>query len=102
MGGIDVLVNNAGINGPEKSIVDISSREWDEVLDTNLKGTFFCSREATRRMLMHQEPNSRLRDYSIINISSVHYIQLRCGGFWCNHMQALKRGNGDAYQDNGT
>lgn len=71
LGGLDVLVNNAGINGPEKNIVDISSTEWDKVLDINLKGTFFCSREAIKKMLS-QIKRSDSSDYSIINISSVH------------------------------
>lgn len=71
LGGLDVLVNNAGINGPEKNIVDISSTEWDKVLDINLKGSFFCSREAIKKMLS-QIKRSDSSDYSIINISSVH------------------------------
>lgn len=71
LGGLDVLVNNAGINGPEKNIVDISSTEWDKVLDINLKGSFFCSREAIKKMLS-QIKRSDTSDYSIINISSVH------------------------------
>ena len=33
LGNIDVLVNNAGINGPEKNTSDITSSEWDEVLE---------------------------------------------------------------------
>ena len=71
LGGLDVLVNNAGINGPEKNTIDISSIEWDKVLDINLKGSFFCSREAIKKMLS-QMKRRKYSDYSIINISSVH------------------------------
>lgn len=48
-GGIDVLVNNAGI-AIRKSLEDYSEEEFDSVISTNLKGTFLTLREAARRM----------------------------------------------------
>jgi NAD(P)-dependent dehydrogenase (short-subunit alcohol dehydrogenase family) len=42
---IDVMINNAGISGPEKWSPAITSQEWDEVVDIHLKGCFMCSRE---------------------------------------------------------
>src|ERR671932_2013237 len=67
-GRIDVLVNNAGIAGESKKINELTEKDWDEVIDINLKGAFLCTREAVKNM-MKDGNNS---NYSIINISSVH------------------------------
>lgn len=47
---LDVLVNAAGIfhHGP---VSEATEQEWDQVLDTNLKGAFLCSRAAMRQMM---------------------------------------------------
>jgi len=46
---LDVLVNNAGITGWTE-LFSTTEKQWDQVLDTNLKGTFFCTLEAARWM----------------------------------------------------
>lgn len=48
-GTIHALINNAGIS-EFKSIWEVDEKEWDRVLDTNLKSVFICSREAARYM----------------------------------------------------
>ncbi|MCL6518122.1 SDR family oxidoreductase [Alicyclobacillus sp.] len=48
-GRVDNLINNAGISR-WKSPLDLTVDEWDEVLNTNLRGAFLCAREAARRM----------------------------------------------------
>ena len=62
-GGIDVLVNNAGCN-IRKPTVDVTWDDWNTVVDTNLRGTFFMAQSVARSML----PRRRGR---IINIGSV-------------------------------
>jgi NAD(P)-dependent dehydrogenase (short-subunit alcohol dehydrogenase family) len=49
MGKIDILINNAGTN-IRKPALDFSEDEWDTVLNTNLKGTFFCSQIVAKTM----------------------------------------------------
>ena len=61
-GPIEVLVNNAGVNLP-RAALDLSPIEWDEVLDTNLRGLFFCSQAGARYMRKRKVGR-------IINISS--------------------------------
>jgi NAD(P)-dependent dehydrogenase (short-subunit alcohol dehydrogenase family) len=65
-GTIDILVNNAGF-GRWKSPFDLTVEEWDEVIDTNLRGAFLCSREAARVMREHGGG-------SIINIASTRAL----------------------------
>ena len=62
-GGIDVLVNNAGV-GIFRSVSDISVAEWQTTIETNLSGVFYCSREALFRF------GTRGGGY-IVNISSL-------------------------------
>jgi 2-deoxy-D-gluconate 3-dehydrogenase len=47
---IDILVNSAGINIPEPAL-EVTEEHWDTVLDTNLKGLFFCSQRVGRVMM---------------------------------------------------
>ena len=49
LGGVDILVNNAGIEQICPSL-DVEEELWDRILDTNLKGAFFCAQAAARLM----------------------------------------------------
>lgn len=62
-GSLDVLVNNAGITR-DNLLMRMKEQEWDDVIDTNLKGVFNCIQKATPQML-------RQRSGAIINLSSV-------------------------------
>ncbi len=62
-GRIDILVNNAGITR-DGLIMRMSEMDYDQVMDTNLKGTFHCIRFVTRQMM-------KQRAGRIVNISSV-------------------------------
>jgi NAD(P)-dependent dehydrogenase (short-subunit alcohol dehydrogenase family) len=49
-GGIDLLVNNAGVNVP-KPALDLTEEDWDTVFDTNLKGSFFLTTSLARQWI---------------------------------------------------
>jgi NAD(P)-dependent dehydrogenase (short-subunit alcohol dehydrogenase family) len=50
LGGIDVLVNNAGVY-PRVAMLEMRESDWDYVLDVNLKANFFCAQAAARAMI---------------------------------------------------
>lgn len=62
-GRIDILVNNAGITR-DTLLLRMKESDWDDVLDTNLKGVFLCTKAVSKGMM-------KQRSGSIINISSV-------------------------------
>ena len=64
-GGIDILINNAGIDGGRAMGWEVDVAAWRKVIEVNLFGAFYCAREALKRMVPHKSG-------VILNISSVH------------------------------
>ena len=64
LGGLDVLVNNAGIAGPTAAVEDISPGDWERTVAVNLNGMFYCTRAAVPLL-------KAAGGGSIINLSSV-------------------------------
>lgn len=62
-GSVDILVNNAGIT-KDKLLMRMSESDWDDVLDINLKGAFFCTKVASKIMM-------KQKSGKIINVTSV-------------------------------
>lgn len=62
-GGLDILVNNAGI-GIFRPVADLSFEEWKAIVDTNLSGVFYCSKEGIERL-------RKRGGGAIVNISSL-------------------------------
>jgi 3-oxoacyl-[acyl-carrier protein] reductase len=62
-GSLDILVNNAGITR-DNLLMRMKESEWDDVINTNLKGVFLCTKAVTRQMM-------KQRSGRIINIASI-------------------------------
>lgn len=63
-GNIDILVNSAGITGPNVKLWDYPVADWEQVMAINLNGVFLCCREVV--------PHMRARNYGrVVNIASV-------------------------------
>ncbi|MGM0390964.1 MAG: SDR family NAD(P)-dependent oxidoreductase [Bacteroidota bacterium] len=66
-GKLDATINNAGITGVDKPTHELTEKEWDAVMDVNVKGVFFCTKHAIPHM-------QKTGEGSIINLSSIYGI----------------------------
>ena len=66
-GRLDVLVNNAGVNA-DKLLMRMGEEDFDKVIDTNLKGAFFCCKAASRVMMRQRSGRIICISLSLIHI----------------------------------
>jgi len=81
MGGLHILVNNAGI-GRDRALWHMTDEEWQSVLDTNLSGSFYFIRAVT--------PHFRAQEWGkIVNVASIHGVR---GEFGLSNYASSKAG----------
>ena len=78
---LDILVNNAGITR-DNMLLQMTDQEWDQVLDVNLKGVFYCIREAA--VMMKEQGCGRIVNLSSVtaltgNVGQVNYAASKAG-----------------------
>ena len=82
LGRLDILVNNAGITRDNLAL-RLSEDDWDAVLDTNLKGAFFCAKAALRPLLKARESGRIISIGSVVglagNAGQVNYAAAKAG-----------------------
>ena len=92
LGGVDVLVNNAGVF-PRVPFLEMKEGDWDYVLDVNLKGSFLCAQAAARLMVSQRHAGA------IVNLAStavrgavlgVHYSASKSGVVGMTRAMALE------------
>lgn len=87
LGPIDILINNAGIT-KDNLLIRMKTEEWDDVIGTNLKGTYLCTKYIVRGMM-------KKKYGKIINIASVVGIT---GNFGARKLQCFKGRSNWIYQ----
>jgi len=83
LGKLDVMVANAGTGGKYTNLADLSAKDWDDMINVHLRGTFLCGREAARAMRAAKIPGR------IVTVSSTSSYE---GDPFLGHYNAAKNG----------
>lgn len=80
-GSLDILVNNAGITR-DNLLMRMKEQDWDDVMNTNLKGVFLCTKAVSRQM-MKQRAGRIINVASIVGVSGnagqANYVAAKAG-----------------------
>ena len=81
-GGVDILINNAGILADAR-LVKMTEEEWDRVIDINLKGIFLCGQAAAKAMIEKDNGGVILNTSSVVgiygNFGQSNYVASKAG-----------------------